>query len=381
MYSCQLSFVARQIQKLPRPYHFIWLDTLCVPIDRVHRRLAIAQMRNTYKDADAVLVLDELLLNTNENLIGRIFRILHSDWVTRVWTFQEAVLAGDRLFLAFATDTVRIKDLIHRVRLRSWREDAKSALIFTRGPQHVESTLTVRSDAARLLDIAMNLRARNTSHLGDEAVCVAALMDVGIYSLPTQPTLADVFAKLGTLPEDIMFASSERMSQKGFRALPASFLRDMDPGQPLFDPSIPVYGSLREQGFLVCKYGVVIHSTFKLDLTKSVRYLIVDEKSEPIGMMLALDRIDLANRSAQNPQRQIEFGAIVLKQPLAPQHQIAPGVFVSTSLQTNPVVHCRFETRVILRDLEEFNRQRSFDCEPDVVLKGQRTSKISWCID
>ena len=68
-----------------------WIDTLCVPLDRHYRSLAIAGMRQCYKTADKVLVLDSLVaaapVDSGPQEI--LMRLIASIWMTRLWTLQE----------------------------------------------------------------------------------------------------------------------------------------------------------------------------------------------------------------------------------------------------------------------------------------------------
>ncbi|KAK3690338.1 hypothetical protein B0T22DRAFT_537036 [Podospora appendiculata] len=83
--------------------HF-WIDTLCIPpSDKPLRQKAIGSMGEVYAGAESVLVLDAGLqtlahhaLPTHETSA----RIAASAWMTRCWTYQEALLAR-RMFFQF----------------------------------------------------------------------------------------------------------------------------------------------------------------------------------------------------------------------------------------------------------------------------------------
>ncbi|KAI9740406.1 MAG: hypothetical protein M1834_004986 [Cirrosporium novae-zelandiae] len=89
-----------------------WIDTLCVPVIpslQNYRREAIRRMRQTYIQADKVLMLDDDLSHVSRALrmskearLEFSFRMYLSGWYSRLWTLQEGKLARDAWF--------RIKD-------------------------------------------------------------------------------------------------------------------------------------------------------------------------------------------------------------------------------------------------------------------------------
>lgn len=87
-----------------------WLDALCVPLEAPFRQQAIAKMRDTYENAAVVLVIDEGMLHFRGHLFLRVQCMLQSNWMTRLWTYQESILAS-RLFVAFADGLYDIRDL------------------------------------------------------------------------------------------------------------------------------------------------------------------------------------------------------------------------------------------------------------------------------
>ena len=72
-----------------------WMDTLCLPKERVQRRLGISQMNRIYEGAHQVVILDRALQrmrdSTQEEEI--LANIVSSSWMSRCWTFQEGRLA------------------------------------------------------------------------------------------------------------------------------------------------------------------------------------------------------------------------------------------------------------------------------------------------
>jgi len=67
------------------------IDTLCVSVTQPLRNKAITLMRETIEEADAVLVLDSLLLATsiNEGFIICMLKTICCKSLRRLWTYQE----------------------------------------------------------------------------------------------------------------------------------------------------------------------------------------------------------------------------------------------------------------------------------------------------
>ncbi|KAI5837087.1 hypothetical protein DFP73DRAFT_569377 [Morchella snyderi] len=98
---CQLAQIQRLVNELyesdePIPF---WIDTLCVPLVKRYRNMAITRMSRTYRDADKVLVLDLSLRRVSlSSPLECMMHVAVSPWATRLWTFQEGVLAKRAYF-------------------------------------------------------------------------------------------------------------------------------------------------------------------------------------------------------------------------------------------------------------------------------------------
>ena len=75
---------------------FIWIDTLCCPVKpKDMKDEALALMRETYVEAEHVLVLDSELERTDHSsldFLEILARVSNSTWMRRPWTLQEAFL-------------------------------------------------------------------------------------------------------------------------------------------------------------------------------------------------------------------------------------------------------------------------------------------------
>lgn len=102
--SCQVKRLNQQIAKLKllggaRPPPFIWIDTLCVPVEPEHsyyRKQEIKRMPSIYAAATAILVLDSELKHIDSRAINPaeiLARIICSVWMQRCWTLQEGIVS------------------------------------------------------------------------------------------------------------------------------------------------------------------------------------------------------------------------------------------------------------------------------------------------
>lgn len=102
---CQMQRLHTKVRLYPGPRSsWFWIDTLCIPVDDetgALRQQAIASMASVYQGASCVLVIDAGLETIDISLSDADFmaQILGSPWNSRCWTYQEAVLGEQLLFL------------------------------------------------------------------------------------------------------------------------------------------------------------------------------------------------------------------------------------------------------------------------------------------
>lgn len=86
----------------------IWFDTLCVPLEKRYRKLAIASMQEVYAKAIFTVVLDSELQCIESRRCSPEELLIYIGlfgWTRRAWTFQEGVLANQKLRFVFADAT------------------------------------------------------------------------------------------------------------------------------------------------------------------------------------------------------------------------------------------------------------------------------------
>lgn len=105
------SKVADAYRKWSGDSEAIWLDTLCVPLDNTHRKVAIGGMKDVYAKASTTLVIDsEIRMFSHKGCPDEeiAVRLGLTGWMRRAWTFQEGVLACNRLRFLFSDGAARL---------------------------------------------------------------------------------------------------------------------------------------------------------------------------------------------------------------------------------------------------------------------------------
>jgi len=235
---------------------YVWLDTLCVTAEEIAkdcprdvdglncRQLAILRMRDTYRDADEVLVLDWQLQNSiakskvEENLL----RILVSGWMRRLWTFQEAWLSK-KLIVQFKNKAIRLDRQL-------WELDMQDYLPLWAevGEAFLSTKKSIFSDVSESSKIAMlwnALQGRTTSHQSDEAFVIGTMLDMDITEILKQDKDQRMFKLLSSIdiyPSQIIFMPGPRMQEPGYGWAPSSFFgrQRWTPASGLEDNFLPV---------------------------------------------------------------------------------------------------------------------------------------------
>ena len=233
---CQLLEISRLVQDLypgggpPVPF---WIDTLCCPVGPIEaKKCAISKMRYTYSEADQVLVLDHRLRRLNcltKTVLELSILVDSSAWTSRLWTWQEAVLAK-RLRLQFADAAIDLEVL---------RQAEKDDLDLTRGWVNFLDIMNVIQNVRGeqtgaqgpyyndLSTIQFALRHRSASVVTDEPLCLSCLVGLDmdlILSAEPEERMAAFWSIFPEIPRVLLFWQQETLQQPGFRWAPKSFL-------------------------------------------------------------------------------------------------------------------------------------------------------------
>jgi hypothetical protein len=98
----RLARLAKAILKCPLENAVFWINSTCIPGAPEARGQTISQLGQVYKNACAVLVVDDSISQvgsaTSHLRKDIMLAISASDWMHRLWTFQEGLLAKTLYF-------------------------------------------------------------------------------------------------------------------------------------------------------------------------------------------------------------------------------------------------------------------------------------------
>ncbi|KAL9620531.1 MAG: hypothetical protein Q9160_005000 [Pyrenula sp. 1 TL-2023] len=243
LHRCQMWRLSKMVKALPGEASNIicfWLDTVCVPpdsqaTDETSQRAqaaALNKMRQSYEDAHAVLVLDSWLLEHRIQDIRdteTLMRILCSNWNTRLWTLQEGALAR-LLFFQFADIAYEADSGVNRL----VNDDSCPLNDVTLKPTIVQCFQDFRSLAwddrkiSSITALMHALKVRTTSVASDEALCLAALLNVDIaavWGAPEESRMHALWQLVKRVPAALVFYTGRKLTHKGSRWAPTSLLR------------------------------------------------------------------------------------------------------------------------------------------------------------
>ncbi|KAF7361143.1 Heterokaryon incompatibility [Mycena sanguinolenta] len=260
---CQLERIQTRVDAVfpngPHPVRF-WMDTLCIPAAKKYndlRKQSIPLMQEIYKRAFAVLVFDADLqqLSLSSTPHEKAIALYMSNWVHRLWTFQEGMFAKKLYFqlkdgvedLTANTETANVEDST---------SDGEEEEITIEFPHSAIVAITthfvilkdfvklkasgdpVMGNWLLLPDLAHALLQRTTTRMSDEAICAATILDLDVrkilgdsdpYREKTEEDLAaermEVFLReMRSFNPGIVFHHQKRMKREGYRWAPATMM-------------------------------------------------------------------------------------------------------------------------------------------------------------
>ncbi|KAJ7249221.1 hypothetical protein B0H12DRAFT_701482 [Mycena haematopus] len=268
------------------------MDTLCIPVAdeyKALRKQSIALMQEIYKRAFAVLVFDAGIqkLSRSSTPHEKAISLYMSNWVHRLWTFQEGMFAK-RLYF-------QLTDSVEDITADEDRED-ESAGNFPRSARTaITGHFVILKDWVEmktngdptagnwvlLPPLAHALQQRTTTRMSDEAICAATILDEDVREI--LDVSIDGLEILGASEEDrkqerekalaagrmevflrqmhhfrpgIIFHHQKRMKKEGYRWAPATMM-GVQPGE--FSRGMGRAAvSFRGQGFSVRYPGFIL---------------------------------------------------------------------------------------------------------------------------
>ena len=190
-----------------RPY--LWLDTLCCPVDPKDKLLALAKMPEVYREASQVLVLDSSLTEIDCRHLQPIevmSRVFSSGWIFRLWTLNEANLAS-KLWMQFRDGNIELGQVLSRLSPMTEPETYHftGELVSEYDKLRIAST---KPAGGELWYLTEALRYRSVSEVSDEPICVAALLRMEVDVITGKEKIG-----LSTDHADRMRVRDERMAR------------------------------------------------------------------------------------------------------------------------------------------------------------------------
>ena len=163
-----------------------WIDTLCIPVApeyKTARKLAIARLAGTFRQARQVLVLDADLQRSSKfcSRTELAIRTMCSGWMRRLWTLQEAVMSekaanASKVDVQFGEGALEFNSVAGKSVRNLYHTESAMASIFSAFPQFRTRDRTYAS-------LARALRYRTTSKKEDEAVYLALILGLDHYQI------------------------------------------------------------------------------------------------------------------------------------------------------------------------------------------------------
>nr|PNR26517.1 hypothetical protein PHYPA_031092 [Physcomitrium patens] len=207
-----------------------WIDTLCIPEmdDMKHR--ATWLMAQTDKEAEAVVVIDSGIQEISSSALyeEKLFNVLYSRWMQRLWTFQETAMAK-KLYFEFSDGLVSLDELVP-IRQVSFLGDINPVLSSLFG--EVWGLLGCIPGDLGLVFVSRIFRQRSLSKPSDELLAVCSVLNLDGFELarisnPEERMVS--FLQIGKLPSliifDLLLPCEWRLDKEGFRWAPKTFMR------------------------------------------------------------------------------------------------------------------------------------------------------------
>ena len=210
-----------------------WMDTLCIPVGAAinainYRKVAIGRIAQTFAGASAALVLDKGLENISyetfplEELCAQISM---SAWMSRCWTFQEAILT-QRCFVRFLDGVYDVRKIYHSANLLLDKAPHRlcqhvlywltySMTIPAVNPVYISSTPGNIGKVQRFAQLWDEILERSTSTAEDKYTCLAISTNLyasEILGIPErQERLKAILRAQEVLPLSILFTTGPRL--------------------------------------------------------------------------------------------------------------------------------------------------------------------------
>ena len=174
-------------------------------------------------------MLDRHSQQVGADRLERRIQLRASEWMKRLWTFQEGRLASE-LYIQVKDEAVSINELLGD---GSDNPDQWTMHIFSRLD---ESSKTILGSAFtghkerknRLIDFIEELAFRNVTIATDEPICLATFLGLDLEPIGNNLTMMDIYRSPDDLPQQLLFAPGPRLDASGFGWAPSTFMHRTD---------------------------------------------------------------------------------------------------------------------------------------------------------
>ena len=400
-----------------------WIDTLAIPIGENcgdERRKAIRSMHEIYKNAKYTVVLDFGLMNIDrgEGYIRPAMRITLSNWMTRLWTLQEAFLSKnlyfkfsdqvysmDRLERLFQKEDEPLHSTIPSLCRTYYHGILEKESRNMHGPDSAPAELVTTPDFVATVWKAVQWRT--TAHRQHETLSLATLLNVNTDAFTDsrdtveikkydQAELDELMQKLLDLlaarnpcaiPPGIIFVPGPRLRKQGYRWAPQSWLS----GHPV-EPPDPVTVQVRAARLNVPHGLEVWYPGFRLHKLKNEVNLLTDLSTFHFPADRSLWQwyraLPADQHVSQHPRarKQSRDLAIIAPQLLASNAKEI-GLLVEISREQSSILFVEILRRIYINgesDPKVIQDLRAKFLKPDFgfMLCGERlASDQHWCVD
>jgi hypothetical protein len=213
---------ARALGRPNIPTNF-WVDSLCIPRSKKETYYkALFRIRDVYMCASTVLVVDKLIQTCDQSASTEVIyaHIYISAWMQRMWTYEEAVLAKELLF-------VLKNDGIYTFDVTSGPEKRRTVSVVwdALGSQLVR--LRLNSSGVTIGHISRAFRWRLTNARHEEFMSVSSTLGLDTASLEEvrgDERTKKFWLMLKTIPADVPFLDGPKLPMKGFQWAPQTLM-------------------------------------------------------------------------------------------------------------------------------------------------------------
>lgn len=227
-----LSKICESIYKCSGNARF-WVDSLCIPrVDKEVYYKALNGIRDVYINAASVLVVDKFIgccttSSSTEDLYAHIYL---SAWMQRMWTYEEAVLAKELIFV--------LKDGFHTYRVDTGPSMRRTVSVVWQSIATQLYRLRADQDRLNIGQIYQAFRYRLTNVPQEEFLSVSGMVNLDTDSLlrvKGEERAKKFWLMLKSIPFNVPFSDCPKLSEPGFRWAPKTM---MHPSQTALDADV-----------------------------------------------------------------------------------------------------------------------------------------------